>query len=92
MASKRRLAPSKRNLERRRKTSKKNLMMLTLIAVVMSVTAGLLTVGAVARVSNGLANGEHFHLPLRGLFFIVALLLAAIGSIIAWLRAVRSRE
>jgi hypothetical protein len=67
-------------------------MMLTLIAAVMSVTAGLLTVGAVARVSNGLAAGEHLHLPLNGLFFIAALLLAAIWSIIEWLRAIRSRE
>ena len=87
-----RSAPSKRKLEWKRKTSKKILMMRTLMAVVMSVTVGLLTVGAIARVSNGLATGEHFHLPLSGLFLIVALLLGAIWSIIEWLRAIRSRE
>jgi len=58
----------------------------------MIMTAGLLIAGTVAHVSNGLATGDPFHIPLVGLVLIVGVLLAAIWSIIEWLRAMRGRK
>jgi ABC-type transport system involved in cytochrome bd biosynthesis fused ATPase/permease subunit len=71
--------------------SKQELKMRTWTAAITSLAAGLLIAGTVARVSNGLAAGEHVHIPLAGLALVVALLILAIFSILAWLRAIRNR-
>ena len=82
---------SSRNRKETRIESKRMLMKRARSAVLTSIAASLFIGTTMMSVSRGLANGEHFHIPLLVLALDLILLVAAISSILAWSRAQRKR-